>query len=92
VGCIEATMIALGFLNPRSRLPRILRRSLLVQDGVRPSVIGVQKVVTAFFVAQLRKNAETRTDGMSEPHRSRETDVKTSWKLTVHTPHIDVAM
>jgi hypothetical protein len=52
----------------------------------------MQKLVTAFFVAQLRKNAETRTDGMSEPHRSRETDVKTSWKLTVHTPRMDVAM
>jgi hypothetical protein len=55
-------------------------------------MIGMQKVVAAFFVAQFRKNAEPRADGMSEPHRSRETDVKTSWKLTVHTPNMDVAV
>jgi hypothetical protein len=63
---------------------------LVFQDGVRPSVICMQKVVTAFFVAQFRKNSETRADRMSEPHRSRETDVKTSWELAVHAPNMDV--
>jgi hypothetical protein len=64
----------------------------IFQDGVRPRVISVQKVVTAFFVAQFCEDPETRADPMGEPHRPRETDVKSLWKLTVDAANMDVAM
>ena len=51
---------SLGLARSRQRRHDIDHPNpLIFQDGVRPSVIGVQKVVAALFVAQFRKNTHT---------------------------------